>query len=124
VGDLSEHFSRAEFACKCGCGKDDVTLELVIQLERLRSFIRRPIIVTSGVRCAIYNAKVGGKPDGAHLTGEGADIACLNSHTRWQMLRIIFNWSLFDRVGVGETFLHVDISRTLPQEVAWIYPSS
>jgi uncharacterized protein YcbK (DUF882 family) len=122
VGDLSEHFDRKEFACNCGCGADDVSYGLVIQLERLRNLIRRPIVIVSGVRCAAHNAIVGGKPDSAHLTGEAADISCIDDHTRWQMKHWISAYSLFNRVGNGKTFLHLDVSKTLPQEVEWIYP--
>ena len=122
MGDLSRDFSRSEFRCKCGCGKDDVSMDLVVQLQRLRSLLRRPVIVTSGVRCEAYNAQVGGKPDSAHLTGEAADIACKDSRTRWEMKRCVYGWTLFSRIGTGETFLHFDISKTLPQEVEWTYP--
>ena len=122
MGDLTEHFSRKEFACKCGCGADHVSMALVEQLQRLRNFIRRPIVITSGVRCTAYNASVGGEPDSAHLTGDGADIACFASHTRWQMKRLIYQWQLFNRIGTGDTFLHLDVSLALPQEMEWTYP--
>jgi hypothetical protein len=28
------------------------------------------------------------------------------------------------RIGIGQTFLHIDVSRTLPQQVVWLYPVS
>lgn len=121
MGDLSPHFDRSEFACKCGCGFDKVSTELVEQLERLRLFLRRPVTINSGCRCPARNAAEGGKQDSAHLTGEAADIACVDSHTRWEMKRLIYTWAMFNRVGTGKTFLHVDVSETLPQEVEWTY---
>jgi uncharacterized protein YcbK (DUF882 family) len=121
MGDLSPHFDRKEFACKCGCGFDDVRMELVQQLERLRLFLKRPIVINSGCRCVARNIAEGGKPDSAHLTGEAADIACISSETRYQMKHAIYQWSLFNRVGVGKTFLHVDVSTKLPQNVEWLY---
>jgi uncharacterized protein YcbK (DUF882 family) len=124
MGDLSADFSRSEFACKCGCGADNVSMVLVEKLQRLRNFIRRPIVIASGVRCVPYNAKVGGVGGSAHITGDAADIACFGSNTRWQMKRLIYQWQLFNRVGNGDTFLHVDVSPTLPQEVEWNYPLS
>lgn len=122
MGDLSPNFDRKEFACKCGCGADHVSQALVDQLQRLRNFLRRPIVIRSGVRCASYNAQVGGKPDSAHLTGDAADIACRDSHTRWQIKRLIYQWQLFNRIGTGDSFLHLDVSLSLPQEVEWTYP--
>lgn len=121
MGDLSPDFSRSEFRCKCGCGADHIDLELVQKLQRLRSFMRGPIRVNSGVRCPAYNISVGGKPDSAHLTGEAADIACAASPTRFRMLRIVMVWALFNRIGVGKDFLHLDVSKKLPQEVTWLY---
>lgn len=121
MGDLSAHFSRSEFRCKCGCGADHIDLELVGRLQRLRSMIRQPIVVNSGVRCFAYNASVGGKPDSAHIKGEAADIQCKDSGTRFRMKRVIYAWSLFNRVGHGKDFLHLDVSKTLPQEVEWNY---
>lgn len=124
MGDLTADFSRSEFACKCGCGADHVSSVLVEKLQRLRNFLREPVIINSGVRCPAYNAKVGGKPDSAHLAGDAADIACPDSHTRWRMKHLIYQWQLFTRVGNGGNFLHVDVSLSLPQEVEWNYPSS
>lgn len=121
MGDLSPNFDRKEFACKCGCGADHVDERLVRKLQRLRSFIREPIRITSGVRCPAYNATVGGKPDSAHITGEAADIACASSRLRYRMKRTIYVWALFNRVGNGKDFLHLDVSELLPQEVEWDY---
>lgn len=121
MGDLSPHFDRKEFACKCGCGFDKVSPDLVTQLERLRLFLKRPVQINSGCRCPARNAAEGGKPDSAHLTGEAADIACIDSGTRYEMKHAIYQWSLFNRVGNGKTFLHVDVSMTLPQGVEWNY---
>lgn len=123
MGDLSANFDRSEFACKCGCGADHISAVLVDQLQRLRNFMRVPIVINSGVRCPAYNAKVGGKPDSAHVAGDAADVACLDSHTRWQMKRLIYQWQLFNRIGTGQTFLHLDVSPSLPQEVEWNYPT-
>ena len=46
------------------------------KLEELRNTLGRPVIVTSGVRCATRNAEVGGIEDSWHLTGHAADIYC------------------------------------------------
>lgn len=43
-------------------------------LQPLRDKLGKPIIVTSGFRCAALNSLVGGKPTSQHLSGEAADI--------------------------------------------------
>lgn len=68
------HFQRSEFACKCGCGFDDINLRLVQILEDIRSrFGGNPAIITSGCRCAKHNAEVGGVQGSRHVLGKASD---------------------------------------------------
>ncbi len=120
MGDLSPHFSRKEFACRCGCGKDDVHPLLVMALEDLREELGRPVVITSGVRCPEWNRAVGGRPNSAHLTGEAADIAVAGSAERMDLVRAALEVG-FRRVGVAREFVHLDVSPTLPQDVLWVY---
>jgi len=120
MGDLSAHFSRQEFACGCGCGLDAVEPALVEALERLRRAMGRPVVITSGRRCAAWNRRVGGVPTSAHLTGEAADIACTGSAHRMELVRAALEAG-FRRVGVARGFVHVDVAERLPQDVLWVY---
>ena len=74
MGDLSKNFKQSEFACKCGCGFDLISHELVETLQELRDAIKKPIIIVSGCRCPDHNAEVGGVSNSAHLVGQAADI--------------------------------------------------
>lgn len=73
MGDISEHFNRSEFACKCGCGFDTVDIELIEILETVRHRFMRPITITSGCRCADHNYKIGGSKDSQHIKARAAD---------------------------------------------------
>ena len=121
MGDLSPNFSRSEFACGCGCGFDAVSEDLVTRLQILRNELGTPIKVISGCRCPTRNAYVGGKQDSEHLRGEGADIECATSADRHRMKVVIYSRRLFNRVGNSSGFLHVGVSKTLPQDVEWNY---
>lgn len=92
-------------------------------LDQIRDRVGQPVRVTSGVRCPACNARVGGVQDSAHLTGEAADLACPDSATRWRLLAAAFAAGAW-RLGVGSTFVHVDVSRTHPPHVVWLYGSS
>lgn len=72
----SEHFSAAEFRCRCGaCVPVEPPEELINGLERLREICGgRPVIITSGHRCAKHNAAVGGVSNSKHLTARAADV--------------------------------------------------
>ena len=114
------YFKPEEFKCPCGtCGLYVVSIVLVDTLNKLRHSFGRPIYVTSGVRCPEQNRRVGGEHDSAHLIGKAADIACGTSKERYELVSLAM--PLFKRVGVGKTFLHVDVSPALTQGVMWLY---
>lgn len=74
MGDLSEHFSRAEFSCR-HCGRlDFISCELVANLEMLRSIVGRPVTIVSGWRCRTHNRAVGGATRSQHVLGKAADL--------------------------------------------------
>jgi hypothetical protein len=125
VGDLTKDFNRKEFACKCGCGRDNVSLELVNQLQRLRNEYGKPIVINRGCSCIQHNKDVGGVPDSAHICerkeGEAVDIHIENTYEAFKLIQLSFKWQLFWRIGVGNTLLHLDVSQTLPTPRLWVY---
>lgn len=74
MGDLSAHFNRREFACKCGCGFDTVDAQLLEACEAVRQYFGASVTISSGCRCAARNKLVGGSPKSQHLLGRAADI--------------------------------------------------
>jgi hypothetical protein len=116
---LSENFDSKEFACKCGCGEDNVSPELVRKLQKLRNAVGFPFLITSGMRCPEHNKAVGGKPDSAHVLGYGVDIAVSNSSDRFKLIEPAFTW--FDRIGIDGEFVHLDCDQTKPSDVMWVY---
>lgn len=73
----SEHFSRVELDCKCGCrtppGIERELAKLARDLETLRLDIGS-LGVRSGYRCAAYNKVVGGASKSQHMSGKAADL--------------------------------------------------
>lgn len=117
MGDISQHFDRKEFACRCGCGFDTVDAELVTVLEDLRIRLRgRPIRVNSGCRCVRHNAKVGGVENSVHRTGKAADIVVqgLDADTVADCLEELYP----DKYGIGRypNFVHIDVR---PVKARW-----
>lgn len=74
MGDLSEFFSRAEFACTCGCGFNTVDAGLLSVLVKVRDHFGRKMTITSGCRCRVKNKAIGGAPSSWHLKGRAADV--------------------------------------------------
>jgi len=116
---LSDNFYRDEFACRCGCGSDSISLLLVNRLQQVRDEIGNSIKITSGLRCLAHNQTVGGEVDSTHLTGRAVDISCTHNHKRMILLPVLCRF--FHRVGVAKTFIHIDIDSTKDQGVLWLY---
>ena len=76
MGDLSKHFSKREFACKCGKVHEfTMDSELIDKLEKLHALTNaRAIYITSGYRCPAHSKSVGGYMNDAHTKGIAADI--------------------------------------------------
>ena len=80
MGDISKHFSRSEFACRCGCGFDTVDIELIKVLEDL--YIHFQIIyqciyvqICGPNRCEKHNLSIkNSSPLSKHLIGQASDI--------------------------------------------------
>jgi hypothetical protein len=125
MGDLTENFSRDEFACKCGCGYDSIKMEVVNKLQHMREEKGDSMPITSGCRCPIHNQRVGGSSQSEHMTGEGVDLAVYSSHNAYILMRAAFNAG-FQRIGFGKNksgnlIMHVGISTALPTPRLWGY---
>jgi len=126
MGDLSKHFSSWEFSCPC-CGKNEMNLDFLTRLETLRRRYGKAIKVTSGYRCEKYNKKIGGVSKSSHMFGLAADIACPTDINRYKLLKSIFIGDdnnkdiLFNRIGIGSYFIHIDIDGTKNSERVWGY---
>ncbi len=112
MGDVSKHFDRAEFRCKCGmCEFEVVDVELLAVLEDLRDMTGKPVRITSGCRCPTYNKQVGGVWDSQHLKGIAADIV-IDGYSPGKVHEYLNN-KYHGRYGLGSytTFTHIDVRR-------------
>jgi zinc D-Ala-D-Ala carboxypeptidase len=116
---MSQHFKPEEFKCP-HCFENKISLEFIDRLEEVRKVYGKPMAIVSGYRCPAHNAAVGGVDSSAHTEGLAADIACSFAGDRMRMVEIAIGEG-FRRIGIGRTFLHIDISTTLPQNVIWLY---
>ncbi len=106
---LSEHFFRAEFGCRCGCGYDTVDAELLAVLEDVRNHFGSPVHINSGCRCPGHNKKIGGKPKSQHLLGKAADIDVARAFPGEVYMYLRQQYP--DKYGLGlyQNFVHVDV---------------
>ncbi len=118
MGDLSKHFNKSEFACKCGCGLADPAPELVLKLEEFRELCgNKPVNINSACRCAKHNAKVGGTKNSYHVKCMAADIKKMPHLTIDEMAKFA-EQAGFRGIGKYNTFIHVDVR---PTPARWDY---
>lgn len=67
-------------------------------LQPLRVAYNKPIIVTSGFRCAELNKLLGGKPNSQHLRGQAADIVPKDIDDLDILFELCKNLSSFDQL--------------------------
>ncbi|MBE6152706.1 MAG: DUF882 domain-containing protein [Firmicutes bacterium] len=68
-----KYFKKSEFTCKCGCGSNNISLELVKIADEVRKHFGKPMTITSGTRCSKHNKNVGGVSTSRHLSGKACD---------------------------------------------------
>jgi hypothetical protein len=110
MGDLSEHFSKREFVCKC-CGHLVISGRLVLALEHLRELAGLPIKVHGGYRCTWHNEQAGGVTGSEHTRGTAADIE-IPGLSLQRMYEYALEVPEFAGGGIGVydgNFLHVDV---------------
>jgi uncharacterized protein YcbK (DUF882 family) len=121
------YFSIAEVACKCGCGKANISRTLLAKLNELRRRLNRPVILNSCVRCEKHNKAIGGKPNSAHLHGWAADVRVDSALEKFEVLEALFDMGI-KRIGVYKNFIHFDVAPRFvagqpgllyPQKVVW-----
>jgi len=114
-GKLTEHFTRKEFDCQCGCGTGEISMDLVEKLEKARTDLNRPMRINSGIRCLEHNRSIGSRDTSSHIKCVAADIGCTSMSDRHELLSILLKY--FKRVGVHKQFIHVDVDNNKPNGV-------
>lgn len=78
--ESSEHFSKEELMCRCGCGVSIMDFVFMERLEAVRRQFGKPMKITSAYRCSkhpVEKAKshMGNKPTGMHPNSRAVDVA-------------------------------------------------
>jgi hypothetical protein len=117
---VSEHISRAEYACKC-CGKlppswtsaggPDVYGQFFLAFEDIRDEWGKPIIIHSGYRCPEHNKAVGGEELSVHLFGLALDCAPEKRADLPKLYQVVLDLSPELRLGYysKQGFYHMDV---------------
>jgi len=97
-----------------------MNIEFIKALDNVRYKCGSPFKITSGYRTRQRNEAVGGVTSSAHTVGLACDISVMSSAERYKIVKYALEQG-FKRIGIGKTFIHLDMSYPLPQEVLWLY---
>jgi zinc D-Ala-D-Ala carboxypeptidase len=109
-----KYFKPDEFAkCIPSCRIDDLHHQLLKMLDEAREKAFVPFIVNSAYRTREYEISKGRTGLSSHCKGLAVDIKCNDSIDRFLMIKALIDTG-FRRIGIYETFIHVDIDDTKP----------
>jgi len=120
-----KYFKIEEFACKCGCGINNMSKVTLDRIDKARALAGIPFIVNSACRCPKRNKSEGGADDSAHLTTEeeeceAVDIKVTGSRERYIVVFALLSAG-FNRIGIAKGFVHGDTDLTKDKQVIWTY---
>ena len=132
---LTKNFSLNEFlksntATRMGIGEQFAPPQFVLdnidnlaqQLQVARDYFGEPMVFSSGYRCKRLNTAVGGVANSAHTTGSAVDIEFHSEAQAKKLIEALIKAG-FKRIGLGWSFIHVDIDHTKPHPACWLYGS-
>ena len=96
--------------------------EFLEWLDDLREEYGKAIKINSSYRDPNHNEKVGGVARSAHteVPCKAVDIHCNNSLDRFNLVEIARKMGC-NRIGIGQTFVHLDFSDKKPSPRIWTY---
>ena len=116
-----KHFKIGEFDSPDEPGSGaKMDANFLIKLDKAREIAGCKFSINSGYRTQEHNLKVGGRYGSSHKNGLAADIHFKGSRDRFLILNSLMKVGI-NRIGIGNTFIHCDVSKTKDQQVIWTY---
>lgn len=112
-----KNFKYNEFKCKCGgkyCNGYPVSFsyELAKNLQTIRTHFGKPLIVTSPLRCEIWNSKQGGVKNSKHKKGWACDfyVKGVSYATLEKYVKTLPYFNYCYRINKKQDVIHYDIT--------------
>ena len=107
---MSKYFKEIE---------DNMNKEFLFVLDEAREFAGIPFIINSAYRSPDHPLSIK-NPTSSHIKGLAVDIRTTDSRTRYKVLNALIQVG-FNRIGIADTFIHVDDDKDKSQQVIWTY---
>lgn len=115
---LTEHFTLEEFETSRLAKRLNIKnrvpdfttahnlYSLCFLLEKIRKYIGKPIVITSGYRCPELNKAVGGVSNSQHMLGEACDFIICYPYSSKDVYSDIFTYLLEDSTFIDQCILY------------------
>lgn len=98
----------------------DMDPAFLAKLDQVREKAGIPLVLNSAYRSPEYERSKGHSGTGAHTLGAAVDIRCNTSANRYKIVKAALSCGI-RRIGIGKTYVHIDVSRQHAQDVIWDY---
>jgi len=93
--------------------------EFLFVLDEAREFAGIPFFINSAYRSPTHPESIK-NPTSSHIKGLAVDIKATDSTTRFKIIESLLSVG-FTRIGIANTFIHVDLDFDKAQDVIWTY---
>ena len=107
---MSKYFKKIE---------QNMNEDFLSKLDEAREFAGIPFIINSAYRSPEHPLSIK-NPTSSHIKGLAVDIKATDSSTRFKVIEALVSVG-FTRLGIADTFIHVDWDFDKSQEVIWTY---
>lgn len=94
--------------------------DFLTKLDSARELADIPFKINSAFRTVENEIKNGRDGSSSHTKGIAVDISTTSSVTRYKVLKALLDVG-FNRIGIAETFIHVDDDKDKSPGVIWDY---
>ena len=88
-------------------------------LDEAREFAGIPFVINSAYRSPNHPLSVK-NPSSSHIKGLAVDIKATDNATRYKIVEALIRVG-FTRIGIADTFIHVDLDFDKRQNIIWTY---
>ena len=107
---MSKYFNKIE---------NNMNKDFLFVLDEAREFAGIPFIINSAYRSPDHPLSIK-NPSSSHIKGLAVDIKATDSVTRFKIVKALIEVG-FTRIGIADTFIHVDLDLDKTQNVIWTY---
>ena len=93
--------------------------DFLAKLDKAREYAKVPFVINSAYRSPEHPESIK-NPTSSHIKGLAVDIRTTDSRTRYKVLNALIHVG-FNRIGIADTFIHVDDDKDKSQQVIWTY---